>query len=520
MIRMKAGRLIAYILLQALLWVPASSMAYNEECRRPGAVKRQTAKLDRAAACIARAHMGDDDMQAIVEAAIRAMVRELDPHSSYITAAQAEALGDRMSGGMHGFGMSNVILRDTLTVAGIVRDSPAAGAGLRPGDRIVSVDGKSTVGLEIDEAMSLLGDSGNRVAFDVVRRGHPSPVRLRLRRSSVPLCSVEASYVTDSGVGYVRLSHFSAVTASEFADSLRALGSFSGLIVDLRGNGGGVMSEAVAAAGLFLPKGRTLLSVEGPGRSRREYRNRTDGPYRSVPLAVLVDEGSASASEIFAGAMQDWDRAVIIGRGSFGKGLVQRMFTLNDGSALLITIARYLTPSGRCIQRPYADGRGDEYFERHYERLLHPKSADTVAGPEYRTLIEKRPVFGGMGIVPDVEVVTDSLHATRRVAAILGSDAAALRLYDYLDANVEDLSARYGDFRSFERNYVPPAELLSGMAGAAGDKLSVDEKSALEVAVRAMVARRLFSSVEYRRILNSGYDADFEKAVGMLSGSH
>lgn len=497
--------------MSALLWVPASSFAGNGVVR--GGNRRQIAKLDRAARCIAEMHMGDDDMEKIVEEAIRAMLKELDPHSSYVTAEQAKRLEDKMSGGFDGFGISNVYLRDTLVVAGVIEGSPAAAAGIRRGDRIVAVNGRGVAGKGADSALASMRSAAGRVRLDVVRRGEQETLRFGLRRSSIPLPSVGASYMAAEGVAYVRLERFSVTTPSELADSLRALGNFRSLIVDLRGNGGGVMSAAIGAAGLFLPKGALIMSVDGPGKSHREYRNTSRGPYADIPMAVLIDENSASASEILAGALQDWDRAVTIGRKSFGKGLMQRRFALNDGSSILLTISKYATPSGRFIQRPYAEGRRDDYFERHRMRVLGRDDADSLPKPEYRTLVKGRAVFGEDGISPDIVALRDTLHMTGRVMEMAGTEEFYTAVLGYADSHREEIYAQYAGFDAFAEGFSIPGRVLPAECA----NWSEEERAGIGHIAKAAVAGYLFSDAGSRKIMNGKFDEAFAIAVRTLS---
>ena len=505
------------ILMSALLWVPASSLAGNDGGRDRKAERRQIAKLDRAARCIAEMHMGDDDMERIVERAIRAMLKELDPHSSYITAEQTARLENSMSGGFRGLGISTVCLRDTSVVSNVMAGSPAAAAGLRRGDRVVAVNGRSIVGVGIDSALASIRSATGKVRLDVARRGMRERLRFGLRRSRVPLPSVDAAYVSSGGVAYVRLARFGSTTPSELANKLRALGDFSSLIVDLRGNGGGVMSAALGAAGLFLPKGALIMSVDGPGKSHREYRNTGHGQYADIRMAVLIDENSASASEIFAGAMQDWGRAVIVGRKSFGKGLMQRRFMFDDGSSILLTISRYATPSGRYIQRPYVNGHADEYFENHRMRISVADDSDTLPKPEYRTLVKGRIVFGEDGISPDIATGRDTLYLTGRVLKAVGDKAFGECIFGYADSHRDVILARYPDGDAFCREFSLPDGVLSAACGGADAEWSAEERSGFENMAKAFVAGYVFSSSEYHKILNGKFDTAYEIAVRMLS---
>lgn len=360
------------------------------------------------------------DIDNLVEKAMPQILAELDPHSVYITAKDVQMATDDLKGSFSGVGIEFVIQDDTVRIQNVIKSGPSEKAGILAGDKIVSIDGKPFVGKVVtnEEAMHRLkGPKGSKVEIGVVRYGEKKEQRFTVTRDDITTKSISATYMIDEKTGYIRIKSFGERTYAEFLLALNYLQrqDFKNLIIDLRDNTGGYLDCAVQICNEFLPKGRLIVYTEGRKSPREEYRSDGHGSYQDLPLVILTNEGSASAAEIFAGAMQDNDRATIVGRRSFGKGLVQKQIAFPDGSMIRLTIARYYTPSGRCIQKPYVAGDGKDYEMDLLTRYQHGEffSEDSIkqTGPAYKTSIG-RLVFGGGGIMPDVFIPEDTTNVT------------------------------------------------------------------------------------------------------------
>ena len=420
------------------------------------------------------------NLDSLVDKAIPQILSDLDPHSVYISAKDVQQATDDLKGSFSGIGVEFVIREDTIHIQGIIKDGPAERAGLLAGDKIVSVDDKPFVGKIVtnEEAMHRLkGKKGTKVKVGVVRYGHKAVKTFTITRDDIPQKSVSAAYRIDDSTGYIKIKNFGENTYPEMLVALAELSQeqFSNLIIDLRDNTGGYLTAATQMINEFLPGNRLIVYTEGRKSPRQEYKSDGRGTYQTIPLVVLINESSASASEIFAGAMQDNDRATIIGRRSFGKGLVQKQIGFNDGSMIRLTVARYYTPSGRCIQKPYQAGDEKGYEEDLVARYKHGEffSQDSIkhTGPAYHTR-NGRVVYGGGGITPDIFVPEDTLGVTSyyRMASMSGlilqyafvyTDDNRLKLNnftemmalaEYLDKqNLVDQFATYADKHGLQR---------------------------------------------------------------------
>ena len=388
------------------------------------------------------------DVPDLVEKAIPLILGELDPHSVYISTKDVEMANDDLRGSFSGVGIEFIIRNDTLRVQNVISGGPAEQAGLIAGDKIVTVDDSTFTGptLTNEYAMhTLKGPQGTEVKLGVVRYGEKDIREFTVTRDQIVTHSVTAAYMLDETTGYIRIKNFSDNTYEEVVIALAQLSmeGFEQIVVDLRGNSGGYLHSAVEIANQFLPRGSLIVYTEGRRSPREEYRSNGHGSYKQMPLVVLIDEGSASASEILAGAIQDNDRGTIIGRRSFGKGLVQQPLEFTDGSMMRLTIARYYTPSGRCIQKPYTSGMDRDYEEDLLMRYQNGEffSLDSIkhTGPEYYTT-GGRTVYGGGGITPDIFVPEDTTDFTTYYREATYSGLILQFGYDYTDQNRQKLS--------------------------------------------------------------------------------
>lgn len=388
------------------------------------------------------------DIDSLVEDAIPQILSELDPHSVYISAKDVQAANDDLKGSFSGVGIEFTIREDTIHVQNVIANGPAERAGILAGDKIVSVDGKPFVGKIVtnQEAQHRLkGPKDTKVDIGIVRYGHAKVQHFVVTRGEIPQKSIAATYMLDDNTGYIRIKNFGETTYAELLIALAQLSQegFSNLIIDLRDNTGGYLEKAVQIANEFLPKNKLIVYTQGRKSPREEYRSNGHGSYQTIPLVVLINEGSASASEIFAGAMQDNDRATIIGRRSFGKGLVQKQIMFPDKSMIRLTVARYYTPSGRCIQKPYTTGADEDYAQDLLARYQHGEffSQDSIkhTGPAYHTGIG-RIVYGGGGITPDIFVPEDTLDMTSYYKQAAMSGLILQFAYSYTDDNRQKLN--------------------------------------------------------------------------------
>ena len=384
----------------------------------------------------------------LVEKAMPTILSELDPHSVYISQKDVQQANDDLKGSFFGVGIEFTIRKDTIHVQNVISNGPSERAGLQAGDKIVEIDGEPFVGKKVttDEAMHRLkGDKDTKVVVGIMRGKEKKVRKYTVIRGEIPMKSVTATYMLDNNTGYIKIKNFGDKTYPELLIALARLGQegFENLVIDLRGNTGGYLGSAVQMANEFLSRGQLIVYTEGRRSPRSEYRSDGRGSYQRIPLVVLIDEGSASASEIFAGAIQDNDRGTIIGRRSFGKGLVQQPISLHDGSMIRLTIARYYSPSGRCIQKPYTSGADRNYEEDLINRYEHGEffSGDSIKheGPEYHTK-NGRIVYGGGGITPDIFVAEDTLGVTSYYKEASMSGLILQFAYEYVDENRQKLS--------------------------------------------------------------------------------
>jgi carboxyl-terminal processing protease len=467
------------------------------------------------------------DKRKLIDDAIGSILRNLDPHSYYITPEELAASQEQIEGKFDGIGVEFMILRDTLMVVKTIPGGPSDKAGLVAGDRIVRVEDVNICGKELnsDKAQKLLkGKKGSEVRVSIFRKGEPDLKVYAITRGSIPLESVPVAFMAGDSVGYIKVERFSQNTYDEFysaVDGLKNEGC-SKLLIDLRGNGGGLMDQAVKMIEEFLPDGKLILYTEGVHQGKEVLKSSKKGSFQEMEVVVMIDQGSASASEIVAGALQDWDRSITIGRRSFGKGLVQHEIELPDKSAMRLTVARYYTPTGRCIQKPYGDSI--DYSGDIHQRLLKGEFtvADSIHFPDslrYTTLGDKkRTVYGGGGIMPDVFVPIDSVFFSGLLGEL--SYAGVIREYtfNYLDHHRKDFAKFKTADEFIEKFQVSDAMLNEMLNEAKKEKIEATPKQVkhiqaeLKMRIKGQLARNLFDDTAmYKVILQT--DHDFKKAL-------
>lgn len=477
-------------------------------------------KLQIAELAISNLYVDNVDEGKLVEDAIRGMLEKLDPHSSYSTPKEVKALNEPLSGSFEGIGVQFNMVEDTLLVIQPVTGGPSEKVGIVAGDRIVSVNDTAIAGVKMskeDIMRRLRGPKGTKVMLGIVRRGIKDTLSFKVVRDKIPVKSIDAVYMIRPEVGYVRIGNFGATTHDEFCEALEKLTKqgMRNLILDLQGNGGGYLQAAVNIANEFLQKGDLIVYTEGRRMQRNEYKAKGNGKFLDGKIVVLIDEYSASAAEIVTGAIQDQDRGKVVGRRSFGKGLVQRPIDLPDGSMIRLTVSHYYTPAGRCIQKPYTKGDSKDYAMDVMNRLKHGElmSADSIHFADSLkcyTLREHRPVYGGGGIMPDYFVPLDTLAYTKFHRELSAKSYIINANLKYVDANRKALRKRWTSFDEFRRDFVFPKEEIDKMiADAAKDKIVPKDNAELEktlpklsMQLKALVARDLWDMSEYFAIIN------------------
>ena len=447
----------------------------------------------------------------LVEEAMPQILSELDPHSSYIPAKDLEAVTADLKGSFSGIGIQFTIQNDTIHVNNVIQGGPSEKVGLMAGDRIVEVDDSAFVGKIVtnEEAMKRLkGEKGSKVKLGVYRPGEKELLHFTVVRGNIPVKSIDAAYMINEKVGYVKVNKFGETTYPELLIALAKLSqkNCEGLIIDLRGNTGGYMAAAIQMVNEFLPNNRLIVYTQGRKSPRQDYNSNGTGSNQKMPLVVLVDEGSASASEIFAGAIQDNDRGTIVGRRSFGKGLVQQPIEFSDGSAIRLTIARYYTPSGRCIQKPYEKGKESEYELDLLTRYEHGEffSADSIKQNEtevYRTRLG-RPVYGGGGIMPDIFVPQDTTGMTSYFRMAANRGLIIRYTFEYTDQNRSTLQ-KYDTTEKTEE-YLKKQNLLNNFAAWA-EKKGLKRRNNLMAKSRKLFEMSLYGNIIYNMLGMEAY---------------
>lgn len=491
-----------------------------------------TFKIGRTLGLIDQWYVDSTNQEKLVEDAIVTILKDLDPHSTYVSAKDVRELNEPLQGNFDGIGIQFNLLNDTIIVIEPISGGPSEKVGLKAGDRIITINSEKVAGIKISTKgvqTRLMGPKGTSVSLAVIRRGEKTPLDFTIIRDKIPIYSIDAAYMLDKETGYVRFNKFAATTEKEFKDALLKLmkSNMKNIIIDLRNNGGGYMLAATDMANHFFSDKKLLVYLIGRKTPRQDYRSTGNGDLSSARVVVLTDEGSASASEILAGAIQDWDRGVIMGRRTFGKGLVQNGFYLTDGSMIRLTIARYYTPSGRSIQSSYKNGYED-YVASFNKRFSDGEllTADSIHFPDslkYNTLINHRTVYGGGGIMPDVFVAADTADYTAYYVSLSRKNVFNSFILEYADKNREKILSAYKTFENFKERFrfsdqeIKAFQQKGTEAGVKFDEEQYKKSEAdINMILKALVANNLWQTNEYFRIVNDG-DILIQKALNLVS---
>ncbi len=487
-------------------------------------------KLQMAEFAISRLYVDSVDEDKMVESAIIEMLAQLDPHSTYNNAEEVRAMNEPLQGNFEGIGIQFQMIEDTLLVIQPVSGGPSEKAGILAGDRITAVNDTAIAGVKMgtDDIMKRLrGPKGTKVDLTIVRRGVTDPLSFTVKRDKIPIFSLDAAYMIQPQTGYIRINRFAATTGEEFLQALEKLQAqgMKDLILDLQGNGGGYLNAAIERCDQLLGKKELIVYTEGRRNPRSEFTAKGDGDFQTGRLVVLVDEYSASASEIVTGAIQDWDRGIVVGRRTFGKGLVQRPIDLPDGSMIRLTVARYYTPSGRCIQKPYA--RIEQYNQDLIDRYNRGEmvSADSIHFPDSlktRTLKLGRTVYGGGGIMPDYFVPIDTTMYTDYYLALRDKGAIVQENLKLIDRHRAEWMKKYKTFDRFNRDFEVTDEMLNELiATGKATGATYDEEQyqtalpLIKTQLKALIARDLWDMNEYFQVINE-LSNSMQKAVQLL----
>lgn len=495
--------------------------------RKQGLSSMQSNKLDEVVKYINSYYVDTVNTNQLFETAITSMLQELDPHSTYANAVDNKAMMESLEGAFEGVGIQFSIMNDTIMVISTVSGGPSEKQGIRAGDRIVTVDGKNVAGIGIqnDEVMKLLrGKKKTDVTIGIMRQGFPQITDYIVTRDVIPTYTVDIAYMVDPQTGYIKINQFGATTAREFSDAIDQLKKkgMSKMILDLRSNSGGFLDAAIQICDEFLPKGEMIVYTEGLHVPTDKIYATRYGNFEKGEVVVLIDDFSASASEIVAGAIQDNDRGVVVGRRSFGKGLVQRQIDLSDKSSIRLTVARYHTPSGRCIQREY--GKGTEaYYEDFIDRYYRGEMShsDSIKFDENQKFTTKkgRTVYGGGGIMPDYFIPLDDDSTLNAYYQVLNSSAIVQFAFNYATENKERMLKQYPTAEAYVKQMTVSNDLLRQLLGFYTQKtglkvkdLNNDSIKELKIWLKALIGRDIYQDEAFYPVINSS-DKTFLKAV-------
>lgn len=508
------GLLIFLWLLVAFLGGFSIALRWNPH-RLSRSSNEQLEKMSEVMRYIEDFYVDSVNIDSIYGLAINAMLQGLDPHSTYSTPEDNKTMMETLEGSFEGIGIQFNIMNDTLMVVSVISGGPSEKAGLMAGDRMIEVDGKSIIGIKNEQAFKLLrGKKGSKVKVGILRPGFKDKYTYEITRGVIPTYTVDVAYMIDNKTGYIKLNEFGSTTAKEFTNAIQKLKrqGMTDLIVDLRSNGGGFLDAAVSVCDEFLPNKQKIVSIEG-SKTRPEiiYASRK-GNFETGKVAILIDDFSASASEIVAGAIQDNDRGIVVGRRSFGKGLVQRQFDLSDKSSIRLTTSRYHTPSGRCIQRDYVNGT-EAYYEDLYKRLLNGEmeSADSIhldSTKVYHTL-KGRTVYGGGGIMPDYFVPIDRGEDLNAYYEIANTSALIQFAFHYANEHKSTLQKQYSDAKSYVSGMTVTDQMLQQLINyyeknnkKKVSKMSANSSKELKIWLKALIGRNLYGDEAFYPVIN------------------
>jgi carboxyl-terminal processing protease len=497
-----------------------------------GDPKETIQKFGTALQIIEFAYVDSVDAPDLVETAIVEMLKDLDPHSAYISKEEIDRVNEPLEGSFDGIGVTFQLFKDTILVVAPVIGGPSDKLGILAGDKIVKIDGVDATGKKIDNQYvmdRLRGDKGTKVEVSIKRGKRKDLLDFEIIRDKIPLTSIDATYMVDPKIGYIKLTRFSKTSMEEFYESIAQLKEegMKDLILDLRGNSGGYLNVAVDLSDQFLSSGKLITYTEGMRSPKQDFSATSQGDFEEGKLIVLINEGSASASEIVSGAVQDWDRGLVVGRRSFGKGLVQRPYKLPDGSVIRLTTARYYTPTGRCIQKPYEDGV-DEYRNDFKNRLEHGElvSSDSIHFADslkYYTP-NGRVVYGGGGVMPDVFIPIDSTRFSEYYTDLVRKGVFNQFTMNYLDVNRNKILNSYPDVITFQEGFIVDDEMYDSFEAFAveeGVERNEDDKyyypdENIKIQIKALLARNLWDVNAYFILINQ-LDDELHEAVEILN---
>ena len=505
----------------------------NVQAQNLKSIRNESIKYQRLMSMLDVMYVDSVNLHQLTEKAIVSVLANLDPHSVYISKEEADEMNEPLEGGFYGIGIQFSMIRDTLVVMDVVAGGPSQKLGMLPHDRIIEIDGENVAGIHMSNKgvrSRLKGEKNSVVNLMILRNGEKIP--FKVKRDKIPLTSIDAAYMIDDNIGYINISRFAATTIEEFETALRKLISqdIKDLIIDLQSNGGGFMKAAVGIADHLMTGEKLVVYTKGRADGRQDFIEKYNGLFEHGRVAVLINSHSASASEILSGAVQDWDRGIIVGRRSFGKGLVQRQYPLTDGSMVRITTAHYYTPSGRCIQKAYTKGDDLDYELEVYKRnseLVNADSIHVIDSLKYKTLVLGRTVYGGGGIIPDLFVPIDTNINYRYSNFLSAKNVVGDFVTSYVDKNRSNLLKKYKTFEDFNKNYEVSSSMIEELI-AKGKKAGINAERkfidpvipTIKLTIKAIVARTLWGTDKFFIVNNRDNDVLKAAVKAFKDGSY